>query len=128
MLLLNRKASVEVLDEERRTALHWAALHGHGECVEALCAVGAADVNRVDRSGQSALFLAVSHKHHRVAAMLAQHGASPRELRYVRTLDLSNRGLESLPSYVMECTNIKKLKLEGNPLSTVPLHLRDGSA
>ncbi|HTE19425.1 MAG TPA: ankyrin repeat domain-containing protein, partial [Armatimonadota bacterium] len=72
-LLLEKGAKIGVLDEARKTPLHWAAFHGQGELVRELLARGG-DPNALDMLGQTPLALARKASHAEVAALLVRSG------------------------------------------------------
>ena len=57
------------------TPLHQAVFFGHKEIVEFLIAEGA-DVNAKNNAGSTPLYLAQGKRHHAIAELLAQHGAT----------------------------------------------------
>ena len=72
--LLAARARVDVVDNVKRTPLHWAAHNGHYECAEELIRHGA-KVNVADRHGSSPLHLAARQLHHKVVKLLIDNRA-----------------------------------------------------
>jgi ankyrin repeat protein len=74
-LLLDNDANVSFKDNNyQRTALHFAALYGQFDIVDALVKKGA-DVNEKDASGRTALDYACRYGHKKVAKLLKSSGA-----------------------------------------------------
>ena len=74
-ILIHMGADVKVTDlPTKRTALHFAALHGHLEIVKQLTA-GGADLNQADSQGKQPLFYACRYGHRQVAEFLKSAGA-----------------------------------------------------
>ncbi len=55
--------------------------------------------------------------------VLAEAGA---DCSSVTSVDLSNRGLQALPLWLARCAKLTHLKLDGNPLTTVPQPVLQG--
>lgn len=72
---LDRGAEVNGRDKQDRTALHWAAEHGHTEMLAVLLDLGA-DITVVDViRRETPLFLAASRGHIKTAVLLRERGA-----------------------------------------------------
>ncbi|PBD16151.1 ankyrin repeat domain-containing protein [Wolbachia endosymbiont of Drosophila subpulchrella] len=56
--LINKGANVNATDQDGKTPLHWAAVKGHEEVVEALLKVNGINVNATDQGGKTPLHLA----------------------------------------------------------------------
>ena len=75
-LLLKHKASVDLQDADKRTALMMAACKGQQECVQELLQTGASTELR-DRNGHTALQLAEAEGHVAIAELIRQNAATP---------------------------------------------------
>ena len=74
-LLLDNHADMSLKDNNyQRTALHFAALYGQLDIVEALLKKGA-DVNEMDTAGRTAIDYACRYGHEKVAKLLKSSGA-----------------------------------------------------
>lgn len=73
-LLREGELSVNSLDRERRTALHWAAKLGKLEAARILVRAGA-DLNAVDPEGDTPLILAAEEGHSSLITLLLEQGA-----------------------------------------------------
>jgi ankyrin repeat protein/nucleoside phosphorylase len=73
-IVLDIGVYIDALDEDGRTALHWACNHGHEATVRMLLDNGA-DVNAVDKSGRTGLYFACASGHEAIARTLLDNGA-----------------------------------------------------
>ncbi|XP_047100835.1 poly [ADP-ribose] polymerase tankyrase-like [Schistocerca piceifrons] len=87
--LLAMGADVEAKDENKLTALHWAAVMGHGE----VAAPSSADHNAMDQSGSTPLHDAARRGRAEAAAALLEAGANREDRNYGgdTPLDLAER-------------------------------------
>jgi len=78
-ILLRNKASVKSLDEQKRTALHWAAQQCHSDSVEMveLLLAHRSEIDALDQEKSSPLLLACKNlsRQSAVASLLLSHGA-----------------------------------------------------
>ncbi|MEJ1959600.1 MAG: ankyrin repeat domain-containing protein [Nitrosomonadales bacterium] len=74
--LIVHGAGLNLYDEGKYTALHWAAYYHHGEIVADLIKAGA-DINVVQNSGDTPLSLAVTRGHLDVVKVLLENRATP---------------------------------------------------
>jgi ankyrin repeat protein len=78
--LVDKGANIDAVDDQGRTALHWAVLYRSPEYVNAVLALDA-DVDAQDENGESALFCAVASERSEKMAIIRQLtlcGANPK--------------------------------------------------
>ena len=98
--------SLEVVDEYRRTAMHWAAFRGYTEAIDAL-AVSGAEINSVDRNRWTPLHYASFFGKDQAAALLLERGANPleRDRLGMRPIDLAgSEGYAAIVSALIEAS------------------------
>ncbi|KAF5283832.1 hypothetical protein FQA39_LY04652 [Lamprigera yunnana] len=71
---IKSETSVDVLDSDKLTALHWACAYGQITTTQLLLNYGA-QIDKVGPEGETALLLAASGGHHEVVRLLLQEGA-----------------------------------------------------
>ncbi|EAY22458.1 ankyrin repeat protein, putative [Trichomonas vaginalis G3] len=75
---LSYGANINIKDENRKTALHFATIYNSKETAEFLISHGA-NINEKDNYGYTALHFAASHKSKEIAEFLISHGANVNE-------------------------------------------------
>ena len=105
--LIDAGASVDIVNNDGRTALMMACVHGHHECAQALIEAGAA-VDMVNNNGNTALMHACNNGHHECAQALIDAHAD---------LELTNEDGQS--ALMMACES---------PPSSYPQRVRQGKA
>ncbi|KAI8513756.1 hypothetical protein Bbelb_080800 [Branchiostoma belcheri] len=93
------------------TPLHHAAKNGHPECVRVLLWAGANTVNR-NSSDKTAEDLAVQEDVQQVFQVFKDDG--------LLTINLSNKGLTSLPAELFDIRDVECLVLSNNRLTSIP--------
>ena len=79
-LLLKAGARVDLVDKDRRTALHWACMaknHNPAVVTALLSATSAASIDRRDRTGRNALHMAIANGNVALVKTLLDAGADP---------------------------------------------------
>ncbi|MCL9684846.1 ankyrin repeat domain-containing protein [Legionella maioricensis] len=74
-LLLGADAEIEAFGEDKKRALHWAAINGHNDVVELLLQHGAEVDAETDHEKNTPLHLAITKGHANVVATLLKNGA-----------------------------------------------------
>ncbi|XP_035661036.1 uncharacterized protein LOC118405597 [Branchiostoma floridae] len=115
--LLTAGADINARDHRNQTPLHKAAENGHPECVRALLKAGANTVSR-DEDKKTAEELAVQEDVLQVLQYFKD--LHPKVVNGGLTIDLSGKGLTSVPAEVFDATDIERLVLSNNRLASIP--------
>lgn len=81
--LLQMGASIDMRDDDGRTALMWAVMYGHKDTAQSLLENGKADIDAKDNGGSTPLMLAAERGHREVIEMLLEKGANINEKNVV---------------------------------------------
>ncbi|XP_066157448.1 ankyrin repeat family A protein 2 [Euwallacea fornicatus] len=96
-----QEKSVDVLDSNNLTALHWSAAYGQYNAVELLISFNA-DVNKLGPDEESPLILAASGGHHEVVRLLLNHGAEVDHVNHLCNTALMYAAKENHPHTCQE--------------------------
>ncbi|XP_078700505.1 uncharacterized protein LOC144927131 isoform X2 [Branchiostoma floridae x Branchiostoma belcheri] len=115
--LLTAGATVDARDIGNETPLHAAAKKGHPECVRVLLRAGANTVNR-NSDNKTAEELAVQEDVQQVLQLFK--ALQPKVVDGLLTIDLSDKGLTSVPAEVFDNRDVECLDLSNNRLKSIP--------
>ncbi|XP_078700717.1 uncharacterized protein LOC144927256 [Branchiostoma floridae x Branchiostoma belcheri] len=115
--LLTAGATINSRDNSNETPLHAAARRGHPQCVRVLLRAGANTVIRNDDK-KTAEELAVQEDVQQV--FLLFKALQPKVVDGLLTIDLSDRGLTSVPAEVFDNRDVECLFLSDNRLTSIP--------
>ncbi|XP_019642608.1 PREDICTED: uncharacterized protein LOC109483910 [Branchiostoma belcheri] len=116
--LLTAGATVDTRNNENETPLHAAARRGHPECVRVLLRAGANTVIR-NSDKETAEDLAVQEDVQQVF-QLFKALQKPEKVDGLLTIDLSDKGLTSVPAEVFDIRDVEHLVLSNNRLKSIP--------
>ncbi|XP_078620301.1 uncharacterized protein LOC144887164 [Branchiostoma floridae x Branchiostoma japonicum] len=118
--LLTAGADINARDYDSWTPLHKAAENGHPECVRVLLRAGANTVIKGNIDGNKKTAEELAEQEDVLKVFQFFKDLKPKVVDDLLTIELSGKGLTSVPAEVFDATDIERLVLSENRLTSIP--------
>ncbi|XP_035661609.1 GA-binding protein subunit beta-2-like [Branchiostoma floridae] len=118
--LLAAGADINARDYDSSTPLHKAAENGHPDCVRVLLRAGANTVIKGNIDGNKKTAEELAEQEDVLKVFQFFKDLKPKVVDDLLTIELSGKGLTSVPAEVFDATDIERLVLSENRLTSIP--------